>query len=98
MSDPYMSRRAVLTAALSLFAVVWFGNIEFRKLIKPDEGRYAEVPREMVATSDWLTPRLGHGHRVLGVRASSLDRAPVERADRTARHLRDLAYRQAAFW
>lgn len=39
-------------------AVLWFGNIEYRKLIKPDEGRYAEIPREMVASGDWVTPRL----------------------------------------
>ncbi len=52
-----ISRRSLL---LLLFAVVliWFGNIEYRKLIKPDEGRYAEIPREMVATGDWTTPRL----------------------------------------
>ena len=59
MSDPNTFRRVVLAAALSLFVVVvWFGIIEYRKLVKPDEGRYAEVPREMVATGDWLTPRL----------------------------------------
>ena len=39
-------------------AVIWFGNIEYRKLIKPDEGRYAEIPREMAASGDWVTPRL----------------------------------------
>lgn len=39
-------------------ALVWFGGLGFRKLIKPDEGRYAEIPREMVASGDWLTPRL----------------------------------------
>ncbi len=39
-------------------AVIWFSNIEYRKLIKPDEGRYAEVPREMVTSGDWVTPRL----------------------------------------
>ncbi|MDE2118803.1 MAG: glycosyltransferase family 39 protein [Betaproteobacteria bacterium] len=39
-------------------AVIWFGNIEYRKLIKPDEGRYAEIPREMVVSGDWVTPRL----------------------------------------
>jgi 4-amino-4-deoxy-L-arabinose transferase-like glycosyltransferase len=43
---------------LLVVAVVWFGNIEYRKLIRPDEGRYAEIPREMVASGDWVTPRL----------------------------------------
>ena len=39
-------------------AVIWFSNLEYRKLIKPDEGRYAEIPREMVVSGDWTTPRL----------------------------------------
>jgi 4-amino-4-deoxy-L-arabinose transferase-like glycosyltransferase len=43
---------------ITLFVLVWFGSLEYRKLIKPDEGRYAEIPREMVASGDWLTPRL----------------------------------------
>jgi 4-amino-4-deoxy-L-arabinose transferase-like glycosyltransferase len=58
MSNPNTLRRVVLAAALAVLAVIWFGNIESRKLIKADEGRYAEVPREMVASGDWLTPRL----------------------------------------
>src|SRR5574340_195301 len=43
---------------LVAIAIIWFSNLEYRKLIKPDEGRYAEIPREMVATGDWVTPRL----------------------------------------
>ncbi|MFZ5522775.1 MAG: glycosyltransferase family 39 protein [Pseudomonadota bacterium] len=38
--------------------LIWFANLEYRTLIKPDEGRYAEIPREMVASGDWTTPRL----------------------------------------
>ncbi|MFA7268638.1 MAG: glycosyltransferase family 39 protein [Sterolibacterium sp.] len=47
-----------LLMLLAAFAVLWFGTLDYRKLIKPDEGRYAEIPREMVVTGDWLTPRL----------------------------------------
>lgn len=47
-----------LAALLAVFAVLWFGPLDHRKLIKPDEGRYAEIPREMVASGDWITPRL----------------------------------------
>jgi len=43
---------------LAVFAAGWFCNLGYRHLIKPDEGRYAEIPREMVASGDWLTPRL----------------------------------------
>jgi 4-amino-4-deoxy-L-arabinose transferase-like glycosyltransferase len=53
-----MSRRAWTLLGLFAFALIWFGTLEYRKLIKPDEGRYAEIAREMTATGDWLTPRL----------------------------------------
>ncbi len=52
------TRRAVAVALFMLLALVWFGDLGHRKLIKSDEGRYAEIPREMVASGDWLTPRL----------------------------------------
>ena len=43
---------------LAAFALIWFVNLDYRHLVKPDEGRYAEIPREMVASGDWTTPRL----------------------------------------
>ena len=52
-----MTGRALL-AVFVLFALGWFGNLGYRHLIKPDEGRYAEIPREMIASGDWLTPRI----------------------------------------
>jgi hypothetical protein len=39
--------------------VIFFGfNLGGRALWSPVEGRYSEIPREMVATGDYLTPRL----------------------------------------
>lgn len=43
---------------LAIFAIAWFCNLGYRHLVRPDEGRYAEIPREMVASGDWVTPRL----------------------------------------
>src|SRR5690242_5707318 len=39
-------------------AIAWFANLDVRKLQHPDEGRYAEIAREMVVSGDWVTPRL----------------------------------------
>ena len=56
-TDATISRRWLWLLLLAV-AVIWFGTLEYRKLVKPDEGRYAEISREMVASGDWLTPRL----------------------------------------
>jgi len=52
-----MTRRPFFLLLL-VVCLIWFSNLEYRKLIGPDEGRYAEIPREMAASGDWLTPRL----------------------------------------
>lgn len=44
---------------LALVAGLWFcALLGLRPLGNPDEGRYTEIPREMAATGDFVTPRL----------------------------------------
>lgn len=45
---------ALLVVALGL---VWFVPLGWRHLVPSDEGRYAEMAREMLVTGDWITPR-----------------------------------------
>ncbi len=44
-----------LALVLGVFFFVFLGS---RPLSNPDEGRYAEIPREMARTGDYVTPRL----------------------------------------
>jgi 4-amino-4-deoxy-L-arabinose transferase-like glycosyltransferase len=45
----------LVVAALT---AVWFSLAAGRPLSHPDEGRYAEIPREMLVSGDWVTPHL----------------------------------------
>ncbi len=42
----------------ALSSVLYLGLSFMRPLASPDEGRYSEIPREMVSGSDYVTPRL----------------------------------------
>src|ERR1700739_887973 len=57
MNDLYNSKKIVWTL-LALFTLVWLYALGIRTLVPPDEGRYAEMAREMLASGDWITPRL----------------------------------------
>jgi 4-amino-4-deoxy-L-arabinose transferase-like glycosyltransferase len=41
-----------------LVVLVWLATLGARPLFNPDEGRYAEIPREMLAGGDWVIPHL----------------------------------------
>jgi 4-amino-4-deoxy-L-arabinose transferase-like glycosyltransferase len=46
----------VLTTAMLLY----FVGLDSYPLLDPDEGRYAEIPREMLESGDFITPRLNY--------------------------------------
>lgn len=41
-------------------AILFLSLLGLRGLCEPDEGRYAEISREMLEGGDWLTPRLNY--------------------------------------
>lgn len=51
----WLNDLALLALGLIIFYSLWLGSYP---LFTPDEGRYSEIAREMVATGDYITPRV----------------------------------------
>ncbi|MBU6468132.1 MAG: glycosyltransferase family 39 protein [Betaproteobacteria bacterium] len=45
---------------LVLAVAIWGAGLNSRSLMRPDEGRYAEIAREMAISTDWVSPRLNN--------------------------------------
>jgi len=57
-SSPPPERRRSPVLLLSLLALWLLATLGVRPLLLPDEGRYANVAREMLRSGDWLVPTL----------------------------------------
>ena len=57
-----MSKKGVFTllAVMIVAAAMYFAGLGSYPLLDPDEGRYAEIPREMLESGDFITPRLNY--------------------------------------
>jgi len=55
IEQPLLRDLVILTVLIAVFFGFMIGN---RPLSVPDEARYVEIPREMVETGNYLTPRL----------------------------------------
>ena len=61
MSEPSRlapHERWIYRALAALLALIWLATLTARPLFNPDEGRYAEIPREMQSGGDWVIPHL----------------------------------------
>jgi 4-amino-4-deoxy-L-arabinose transferase-like glycosyltransferase len=50
--------RWIYGALAVLLTLLWLATLAARPLFNPDEGRYAEIPREMQSGGDWIVPHL----------------------------------------
>jgi 4-amino-4-deoxy-L-arabinose transferase-like glycosyltransferase len=49
-----LRKSRMLGVAVVFCSVLWFALLAERPLFDPDEGRYAEIPREMLSAGDWI--------------------------------------------
>ena len=56
----FSSHRKNLLFLLALISILYLVALGSHGLLDPDEGRYSEIPREMLESGDFITPRLNY--------------------------------------
>lgn len=52
-----LGRSAWVLILVAVGVLLWFLTLDARHLLASDEGRYAEIAREMLVSGDWIVPR-----------------------------------------
>ncbi|MBQ9881560.1 MAG: glycosyltransferase family 39 protein [Synergistes sp.] len=55
-----LTLRNLLIAAAAALILIYIAPLGSYPLIEPDEGRYAEIPREMISSGNYITPMLNY--------------------------------------
>ena len=58
MTQMFTEKKRYVGLLIIFFLLAYLLPLGVRALLVPDETRYAEIPREMIAGSDWVTPHL----------------------------------------
>ena len=48
----------ILWILAAFYILAYLTPLACRPMLRPDEYRYAEIPREMLETGDWVTPKM----------------------------------------
>lgn len=60
MSSLLSKKQLLILAVLAAILAMYFIPLGSHALIEPDEGRYSEIPREMIESGNFITPKLNY--------------------------------------